>query len=78
MDTFCLNRSPGTRHYLEGDPVHAGDILEMQGDDGAWISVRYEYTYQAQSRTFRAFVYLGNEQCLKVSETSRFRWQATL
>ena len=69
-------RSPGTRHYLEGEPVHAGNILEMQCDDGAWVCVRYEYTYQAKSQTLSAFVHLDNERCMKVSESARFRWQA--
>jgi hypothetical protein len=47
----------------------------MQADDGAWVCVRYEYTYLPQSQTFRAFVHLDNEQCMKVANTARFRWQ---
>jgi len=33
----------GLRHYLDGAPIHCGDLLEMRTDDGAWVVVRYEW-----------------------------------
>jgi hypothetical protein len=35
----------GLRHYLNGEPVHAGELLEAQLDDGAWILGRYEWSF---------------------------------
>jgi hypothetical protein len=32
-----------TRHYLAGEPIHCGDILELCVD-GTWIRGRYEWT----------------------------------
>ena len=31
------------RHYLAGQPVHCGDVLEMF-ESGSWIRGRYEWT----------------------------------
>ena len=31
------------RHYLAGEPVHCGDILELY-QDGQWVRGRYEWT----------------------------------
>lgn len=32
----------GLRHYLEDDPIHAGDPLQLLMADGTWLSGRYE------------------------------------
>jgi len=39
------HESGGRRHYLNGEPVHAGEILEMYRD-GKWITGRYEWTFR--------------------------------
>jgi len=44
---LILGRSEGgQRHYLDGRPVHAGDTLELLLDDGCWLRVRYEWSWQ--------------------------------
>jgi hypothetical protein len=31
------------RHFIDGQEVHCGDLLELQLDDGAWVLGRYEW-----------------------------------
>ncbi len=31
------------RHFVGGKPVHCGDLLELQLDDGSWTIGRYEW-----------------------------------
>jgi hypothetical protein len=40
----------GLRHYLSGEPIHAGELLELQLDDGKWALGRYEWNYRQQDR----------------------------
>ena len=40
----------GLRHFLDGRPVHAGGMLELLLDDGRWIRVRYEWSWQPEVR----------------------------
>lgn len=35
----------GLRHYLDGQPVHAGATLELLLGDGRWVRVRYEWSW---------------------------------
>jgi hypothetical protein len=35
----------GLRHFLNGEPVHAGARLELQLDGGNWLPVRYEWSF---------------------------------
>lgn len=42
--------SGGLRHYLGGQGVHAGDILELLLEKDAWIAGRYEWSYQMNKR----------------------------
>jgi hypothetical protein len=35
----------GFRHYLNGEPVRAGELLELRLDDGAWVRGRYEWSF---------------------------------
>ena len=43
--------SSGSRHYLDGRPVHAGSFLQLLTDDG-WIDGRYEWSYDADERPY--------------------------
>lgn len=36
----------GPRHFLAGQPVHAGEPLELQLDGGTWLPVTYEWSWQ--------------------------------
>jgi len=38
--TFRETRG-GPRHFLDGEPVRAGDIIEIQMPDGSWCRGRY-------------------------------------
>jgi hypothetical protein len=43
---LILGRSDGgPRHFLNGHPVHAGSSLELLLDDGTWLPIRYEWTW---------------------------------
>lgn len=37
------------RHFLAGEPVHCGDILQ-RFEDGNWVTGRYEWTCQPEDR----------------------------
>lgn len=63
--------SPGERYYLDGQGVHAGDLLEMRLDDGAWTHVRYEWNPHWQEPP----VLIVNEETdLRLNDAMRFRW----
>lgn len=38
--------SGGLRHYLQGEPVSAGTVLELLMSDGSWLSGRYEWGFR--------------------------------
>ena len=38
----------GPRHFLDGRAVHAGATLELLLDDGRWLAVRYEWSWQPE------------------------------
>lgn len=38
--------SSGLRHFLDGRPVHAGTMLELQLPGGVWALGRYEWSFQ--------------------------------
>jgi len=40
--------SGGARHFLDGEAVHAGDILLLLTVDG-WLGVRYEWSFDPES-----------------------------
>jgi hypothetical protein len=40
----------GLRNYVDGEEVHAGDVLEMLIADGTWITGRYEWTHSEDER----------------------------
>jgi hypothetical protein len=42
---ILANSAGGRRHFLDGQPVHAGDRLEVQLPDGSWLPVRYEWSW---------------------------------
>jgi hypothetical protein len=67
-------RSPGLRYYLDGEGIHAGDMLEMQLDDGAWKRARYEYTWNPVTQTLEAFLHFSEERCIPLPIQARFRW----
>jgi hypothetical protein len=57
------------RHYLAGEPVHCGDILELF-HQGGWIRGRYEWTTESdQAPTFES-----DGMVLRLDPTKLLRW----
>lgn len=46
----------GPRYFLDGEPVHAGDILEARMSDGAWTTVRPEYSWDCRANTIKPYL----------------------
>lgn len=63
----------GYRHYLDGEPVHAGEILEMYRN-GQWTAGRYEWNYKAGSKP--AF-YLSQDRAVWIEPDDELRWPAS-
>lgn len=74
----------GLRHYLGGEPVHAGDLLELRLPGGAWVLGRYEWSFRAGSAPC-FYVTLGGDwerdaaldpvqTCLALPQAARLRW----
>lgn len=61
----------GLRHYLAGEPVHAGELIEVQRDDGSWEVVRYEWTCRQQENPS---LYLDDSRAIWAKPEMRFRW----
>lgn len=40
----------GLRHFLAGEGIHAGEILEILLPDGVWLEGRYEWNYDRENR----------------------------
>lgn len=51
----------GFRHYLDGEPVHCGELLEVLADDGSWVRGRYEWNFRA-----------GGDPCLCIDDDGIF------
>jgi len=66
--------SPGDRYYLDGQGIHAGDLLEMQLDDGAWQHVRYEYTWNPNGQTLEVILHFQEDRGIRLPVNGRFRW----
>jgi hypothetical protein len=48
----------GLRHFLAGQPVHAGTYLELRLPDDRWVVIRYEWSWDPAARP-RAHLALG-------------------
>jgi hypothetical protein len=64
--------SPGLRYYLCGEPVHAGDVLEMRLDDGAWTCIRFEWNPAAKQAL--PVLCFDDQSAMNLPEEARFRW----
>jgi len=62
------------RHYLAGEPVHAGDLLEIRREDGqGWQRVRYEWNPRAGEE--RPFFHRSETDIFPLPLSgARFRW----
>lgn len=60
----------GARHYLGGEPVHAGDKLEVWRE-GAWLCGRYEWNARQEPTPA---IYLSEEQAVWLTPEDLLRW----
>ena len=44
----------GPRNYLDGKPLHAGDLLEVLEPNGSWVLARYEYYWNRRTQEFES------------------------
>ena len=63
----------GYRHYLDGEPIHAGDVLEFfDGNRLTWTMARFELIIGQRGR--RAVLCTSDGSSITVDETTRLRW----
>ena len=59
MGTLTLQwQADGPRYYLDGTPVHAGDLFEASMSDGAWTTVRFECSWDRKTNTVEPYLIL--------------------
>jgi len=63
--------SPGKRYYLADQGVHAGDLLEMLLDDGAWQRVRFEWNPHEEEHPV---LITDEDNAFRLDDMMRFRW----
>lgn len=59
----------GLRHYLEGKPLHAGDLVSVFTKRG-WEEARYEWNYSEASRPLAVF---DEDHAISIEETTPCR-----
>jgi hypothetical protein len=61
----------GPRHWLDGQPVHSGALLELRTTDQGWVLGRYEWSYQERDRpTF----HIDEFTIRRIAPTDLLRW----
>lgn len=68
----------GPRNYLDGEPMHAGEILEVELSDGSWTTARYEYVWNPRSDELNAYFIISDadsdEEIVLPLESTPCRW----
>jgi hypothetical protein len=64
----------GLRNYVDGEEVHAGDVLEMLIAVGIWIAGRYEWTYREDERPVFYMGERGPDEGVLISAADVLRW----
>lgn len=68
-----LEELGGYRHHLDGQPIHAGDVLEYFDENRlAWVPTRFELIFGTRGR--QAVLCLPDDSCLALTDTIRLRW----
>lgn len=62
----------GFRHYLDGEPVRCGELLELQGGDGGWIRGRYEC--DLMSVESRPYLHVRGDKAFAIPTNAILRW----
>lgn len=65
----------GLRHFVDGQPVHAGYVLEVELEDGTWVQMRYEWNFTRDAPPV-FYLALAGPAVAKVTlpESARLRW----
>ncbi len=66
----------GLRYFLDGRPVHAGNLLEMLLRAGEWLAVRFEWPVEDELPTLQ--LGLGETEetvTFHLPEGARLRWR---
>lgn len=68
----------GPRNYLAGKPLHAGEVLVVELDDGSWTPARYEYHWSRRAIRFESTFWIPNRlspnEEIALSTERRCRW----
>jgi hypothetical protein len=60
------------RHYLDGRPVHTGDLLERRSFEDVWVLGRYEWNWPLEARPF--FHEVGGSEPWELGDAAELRW----
>lgn len=63
----------GLRHYLDGEPVHAGDSLELLTGDG-WRRGRYEWGFRWDGPPV---LFWDDQRGVSIREDDELRWPSS-
>ena len=65
----------GLRHFLAGQPIHAGYGLELQLEGGSWIAGRYEWSFREGTRpVLYVAIAGGGLVSFEIPENALLRW----
>lgn len=65
-----IHESGGPRYYLDGQPIHAGDVLEVWRD-GAWHCVRFEWCHLQE---ITPVLYYSDDRGWLMRDDELMRW----
>ncbi|APZ95864.1 hypothetical protein [Fuerstiella marisgermanici] len=65
------HESSGLRHYLDGQPVHAGSLIEVFTESTGWTPARYEWSF-LESRPATAWI--SDEEIVDLDPDMPVRW----
>jgi hypothetical protein len=66
----------GPRYFLDGQPVHAGTLLELLEPDGTWMLGRYEWSRRRGECP--RFCYDNNTPPVMLGVDARLRWPTAI
>jgi hypothetical protein len=72
---ILMEEAGGWLRYLDGEPIHAGDVLEyFDAGQGSWLAARFETVPGTRGRA--AVLALPDNTSVAVAATTRLRWLA--
>jgi hypothetical protein len=68
-----IEEAGGWRRYLDGEPIHAGDVLEYyDAGQGSWVAARFETVPGTRGRA--AVLALPDNSYVSFATIIRLRW----